>query len=349
MKFIDEVLIQVEGGNGGDGCLSFRREKFISRGGPDGGNGGDGGSVYLIANKSVNTLVRFCYQRILKAQDGQSGMNSVCSGKRGADLVVSVPIGTGVYYKGTGKEELMSSLIKDNQKLCVARGGKHGLGNIHFKSSINRAPRKRTFGKKGEKRTLKLELRLLADVGLLGLPNAGKSTFLRSISKATPKIADYPFTTLYPNLGMAHVEKYHSFTVADIPGIIKGSSTGVGLGTQFLKHIERTHILLHVVDISPIVTDIDLVIQSIRVITEELKGFNCKLLEKSRWLVFNKIDLLSNKAIEEQCKRIVKRLSWRGPVYTISAIKKEGTQQLCNELSKFLYGKNTMERKKRHF
>ncbi|MFK3617786.1 GTPase ObgE, partial [Coxiella burnetii] len=249
MKFVDEAFVRVEAGNGGHGCLSFRREKFIPRGGPDGGDGGDGGSVYFVADKSVNTLVEFRYQRLLRAQNGQPGMGRLRSGKKGEDLIVPVPLGTTVYDKETS--ELIGDLIEAGDKLCVARGGRHGLGNTHFKSSTNRAPRRTTSGEEGEARELKLELKLLADVGLLGLPNAGKSTFIHAVSKATPKIADYPFTTLYPHLGVVRVEEYRSFVIADIPGLIEGASEGAGLGVQFLKHLERTQLLLHIVDIAP--------------------------------------------------------------------------------------------------
>ncbi|MFW0007913.1 MAG: Obg family GTPase CgtA [Coxiella endosymbiont of Dermacentor nuttalli] len=335
MKFVDEISVRAEGGDGGHGCLSFRQEKFIPKGGPDGGNGGDGGGVYFISDKSINTLVEFCYQQLLRAQNGQPGMGKLRSGKKGEDLVVSVPLGTVVYNKETG--ELIGDLIEKGQRLCVARGGRHGLGNVHFKSSTNQVPRKITSGEEGEKRELKLELKLLADVGLLGLPNAGKSTFMRAVSKATPKIADYPFTTLYPHLGMVRIGEYRSFIIVDMPGIIKGSSLGTGLGIQFLRHLERTQILLYVVDIAPI-GDLDSVIQAIQAISDELNEFGNKLLlEKPKWLVFNKTDLLSPKEIEKRCKEIVKKLNWQhGPVYKISAIEQKRTQKLCYDLMQFI-------------
>ena len=337
MKFIDEVVVRVEGGNGGHGCLSFRREKFIPRGGPNGGDGGDGGSVYFVADKSVNTLVEFCYQRLLRAQNGQPGMGKLRSGKKGEDLVVPVPLGTMVYNKET--EELIGDLIKEGQRFCVARGGRHGLGNAHFKSSTNRAPRKTTPGKEGEKCELKLELKLLADVGLLGLPNSGKSTFIRAVSKATPKIADYPFTTLYPHLGVVRIGEYRSFVIADIPGIIEGASAGTGLGIQFLRHLERTKILLHMVDMVPPLGGLDLVVKAVQTIVDELKGFSRMLLEKPRWLVFNKIDLLSPEEIDERCKELIRKLNWYGQVYKISAIKYKGTQKLCYNLMEFIENK----------
>lgn len=330
MKFVDAISVRVEGGNGGHGCLSFRQEKFISQGGPDGGNGGDGGSVYFIADNSINTLVKFCYQQLLRAQNGQPGMGKLRNGKKGEDLIVPVPLGTVIYNKKTG--ELIGDLIEEGQRLCVARGGRHGLGNVHFKSSANRVPRKITSGEEGEKRELELELKLLADVGLLGLPNAGKSTFMHAVSKANPKIADYPFTTLYPHLGMVRIKEHRSFIIVDMPGIIKGSGMGAGLGIQFLRHLERTQILLYIVDIAPI-GDLDSVMQAIQALTDELREFGNKLLEKPKWLVFNKTDLLTHKEIAKRCKEVIKKLNWRdSPVYKISAIKHKRTQKLCHEL-----------------
>ncbi|MFW0072931.1 MAG: Obg family GTPase CgtA [Coxiella-like endosymbiont] len=332
MKFVDEASVCVEGGNGGHGCLSFRREKFIPRGGPDGGDGGDGGDIYFIANKSVNTLVEFRYQHLLRAQNGQPGMGRLRSGKKGEDLLVPVPVGTMVYDKET--DELIGDLVKDRDKLCVARGGRRGLGNAHFKSSTNRAPRKTTAGEEGERRELKLELKLLANVGLLGLPNAGKSTFITVVSKATPKIADYPFTTLYPHLGVVCIEKFQSFVIADIPGLIEGSRKGVGLGIQFLKHLERTQLLLYIIDIAPL--DGSNPAGAIKAIVDELKQFSRNLLEKPGWLVFNKIDLVLQNEVSARCQGIVSQSGWSGPVYQISAIRKEGTEQLCYDLTRFL-------------
>lgn len=335
MKFVDEVFVQVEGGHGGYGCLSFRREKFIPRGGPDGGDGGQGGSVYFIADKSINTLIEFRYQPLLRAQNGQPGMGKLRRGKKGEDLVVSVPIGTMVYDKET--EALIGDLMQEGQRLCVAQGGHYGLGNAHFKSSTNRAPRKTTSGEEGEKHVLKLELKLLADVGLLGLPNSGKSSLIRAVSKTTAKIGNYPFTTLYPHLGVVRIQEYRSFVIADIPGIIKGASTGAGLGIQFLKHLERTQILLHIVDISPLEGEgLDSVVQAVKAITDEVKEFSRHLLNKPRWLVFNKIDLLPSKEIELRCKGLIKELNWHGPVYKISALKHKKTQKLCYDLMECL-------------
>ena len=324
--------MRVEGGNGGHGCLSFRREKFIPRGGPDGGDGGDGGSIYFIASKSVDTLVEFRYQRLLRAQNGQPGMGRLRSGKKGEDLLVPVPVGTAVYDKATN--ELIGDLVKVRDKLCVARGGQHGLGNSHFKSSINRAPRKTTAGEEGEQRELKLELKLLANVGLLGLPNAGKSTFITVVSKATPKIADYPFTTLYPHLGVVRIGECQSFVIADIPGLIEGASKGSGLGTQFLKHLERTQLLLYIIDIAPLGGLNPL--EAIKTIVGELKQFSQNLSEKPGWLVFNKIDLVPLNEVGARCHGIVRQSGWSGAVYQISAIRKEGTKQLCYDLMRFL-------------
>lgn len=332
MKFIDEAIIRVEAGHGGHGCLSFRREKYIPRGGPDGGDGGNGGSVYFIADGNTNTLIELRYKRLLRAQNGRPGEGQLRTGKSGEDLVIPVPVGTTVYDNET--DELIGDLTRVGDRLCVAKGGVCGLGNTHFKSSTNRAPRKTTSGTTGENRELKLELKLLADVGLLGLPNAGKSTFVSVISNAAPKIADYPFTTLYPHLCVVRVGEFRSFVVADIPGLIEGAAHGAGLGVQFLKHLSRTKLLLHMVDVAPL-DDIDIVI-SIDQIMEELHQFSSELAEKERWLVFNKIDLLPEDKIEEHCKMIIKKIKWRGPVFKISAIKKQGTQELCYKLMEFL-------------
>ncbi len=328
MKFVDEAWIRVIAGNGGNGCLSFRREKFIPWGGPDGGDGGDGGSVYLQADPNINTLVDFRYQRVHKAQRGQDGMGSQCTGKSGEDTVIPVPLGTLVYDGDTN--ELIGDLTQPSQKVCVAKGGYHGLGNIHFKSSINRSPRRTTKGTPGEQRQLRLELKLLADVGLLGLPNAGKSSFIRAVSQAHPKVADYPFTTLHPHLGVVRVGVHQSFVVADIPGLIAGAAEGAGLGVQFLKHLARTRILLHLVDVAPL-DGVDPVV-AITTILEELKKYNPELANKERWLVFNKIDLLGPEQIDAYCQEIVARLAWQGPVFKISALRKEGTQALCYQL-----------------
>ncbi|QTS84020.1 Obg family GTPase CgtA [Coxiella endosymbiont of Amblyomma nuttalli] len=332
MQFVDEAFVCVEGGNGGHGCLSFCREKFTPHGGPDGGNGGNGGSIYFIADNSLNTLAKFRYRRLLRAQNGQSGMGHLCSGKKGEDLLITVPIGTTVYDKVT--DELIGDLIRAKEKLCVARGGRHGFGNAHFKSSTNRTPRKTTAGEGGEQRELKLELKLLADVGLIGLPNAGKSTFITAVSNATPKIADYPFTTLYPHLGVVHVEEFRSFIIADIPGLTKGASAGSGLGMRFLKHLERTQLLLYIVDIAPL--DGSNPVEAIEAILGELKQFSRNILAKPKWLVFSKIDLLPADKVGTCCQTMIRQLGWSEPVYQIASIRKEGTEQLCYDLMRFL-------------
>ena len=342
MKFVDEVPIWVEAGKGGDGALSFRREKNIAKGGPDGGNGGDGGCVYLQAVEDLNTLVDFRHQRHYRAKNGFYGMGKNRIGKKGADLILNVPVGTLVYDKNT--HELIGDLLKANQKLLVAQGGEHGLGNSHFKSSINRAPRRTTKGGSGEQRELFLELKLLADVGLLGLPNAGKSTFIRAISSAKPRIADYPFTTLHPHLGVVKLELHRSFVVADIPGIIEGAAGGAGLGIKFLKHLSRTSILLHIVDVAP--TNEIGPIDAVRVVTDELKQFDPELAEKERWLVFNKIDFLPPEQRETYCQGIVNQLSWKGPIFLISALNRQGTADLCGQIMEYSEKQRALESEK---
>jgi len=330
MKFVDEVEIEVEAGKGGDGCASFRREKFIPLGGPDGGDGGSGGSVYCEADPMLTTLVDFRFQRTHRAVNGQNGMGSQCTGRSGEDLTLRVPIGTVIYDAET--DECIGDLDTPGKQLLVAQGGRRGIGNLHFKSSTNRSPRQFTKGEQGEGRTLRLELKILADVGLLGLPNAGKSTLIRAISAARPKVADYPFTTLYPHLGVVRVAAYRSFVVADIPGLIEGAAEGIGLGIRFLKHLERTKVLLHVVDIAPLDSGEDPV-ENIHSIERELTQFSDALIQKERWLVLNKIDqLMDNDAVNDLKNDIVSRLQWTGPVFTVSAIKKEGTQALCYAL-----------------
>jgi len=333
MKFVDEVKIHVQAGNGGDGCASFRREKFIPFGGPDGGDGGDGGSVYLVADVNLNTLVDFRYTRKFRAERGQNGMGRDCTGKGGKDKRIPVPIGTVVSDADSG--ELIGDLTTDGQTLLVAKGGVHGVGNTRFKSSTNRAPRQFTKGTPGEARDLKLELKLLADVGLLGLPNAGKSTLIRAISAARPKVADYPFTTLHPNLGVVSVSNHRSFTVADIPGLIEGAAEGAGLGIQFLKHVSRTRLLLHMVDVAPLGETSDPV-EDVRVIERELAKFSPELATRERWLVLNKVDLVPGEERESHCKDIVKRLEWQGPVFKIAAISGEGTQALVYKVMEYL-------------
>jgi len=332
MKFVDEARIRVEAGNGGKGCLSFRREKFIPFGGPDGGDGGDGGDVYLIADSNINTLIDFRYQRLHRAQHGKAGGGSQCRGKSGEPLYVRVPAGTVVFDADT--DECLGDLVSDTQSLLVAKGGWHGLGNARYKSSTNRAPRQTSPGTPGEQRELRLELQVLADVGLLGLPNAGKSTLITAVSAARPKIADYPFTTLQPHLGVVRLGEANSFVMADIPGLIEGAALGAGLGIQFLKHLSRTRLLLHVVDVCPI-DGVDPV-HSIHMIEQELAAFSAELLAKPRWLVLNKIDVLPAEKQRSTCQQIVKQLKWKDPVFSISALAHEGTDLLVKKIGEFL-------------
>lgn len=328
MKFVDEAKISVSAGNGGAGCLSFRREKFIPRGGPDGGDGGDGGSVYLQADDSLNTLVDYRYQRQYKAGNGEPGRGSNCRGRSGEDEVLRVPVGTTVIDDET--EEEIGDLLTDGDQLLVAQGGFHGLGNTRFKSSVNRAPRETSPGTAGESRKLKLELKLIADVGLLGLPNAGKSTLISQISAAKPKIADYPFTTLTPNLGVVKVDPTRSFVVADIPGLIEGASQGQGLGVRFLKHLTRNRVLLHLVDVVPI--DGSDPVQNALSIVNELKSFSDKLSQRERWLVLNKIDLLVPEEVEAVKLRLLEALGNDQPVYSVSAVTGEGSDLLIQNV-----------------
>ena len=332
MKFVDEVSISVKAGDGGNGMMSFRREKFIEKGGPNGGDGGDGGSVYLEAVENFNTLVDYRYTRRFQAQNGEKGGSTDCTGAKGEDLILPVPIGTTVIDANT--QEIIGDLVKAGQRLLVAQGGWHGLGNTRFKSSTNRAPRQTTPGKPGESRDLKLELKVLADVGLLGLPNAGKSTFIRAVSAAKPKVADYPFTTLIPNLGVVSVARYKSFVVADIPGLIEGAAEGAGLGIRFLKHLARTRLLLHLVDIAPL-DDSDPA-EAAETILNELGKFSPALLERERWLVLNKADQILDEEREERLKHIVEHLDWKGPVYVISALESEGTDALSKDIMRYL-------------
>jgi GTP-binding protein len=333
MKFVDEATIKVNAGNGGRGMVSFRREKFIPFGGPDGGDGGSGGSVYLVARQGLNTLADFRYQRTFKADNGEPGGSADCSGRGGGDLEVVVPVGTVVYDVDT--EETLGDLAQDGARIMVARGGRGGLGNQHFKSSTNRTPRKATPGFPGEKRELRLELKLIADVGLLGLPNAGKSTLISVVSAARPRIADYPFTTLHPNLGVVYVGEHKSFVMADIPGLIEGAAEGAGLGIRFLKHLQRTRLLLHLVDIAPPDPEADPV-KDARAIAAELKKFSPELATRERWLVLNKIDLLPPADAEKRCKDIVRRLRWKGPVFRMSGATRQGTQELCQAVMRRL-------------
>jgi len=332
MKFVDEASIRVQAGKGGNGCVSFRREKYIPFGGPDGGDGGDGGSIYLEVDSNLNTLADFRFQRSYKAENGQPGMGKERTGKGGADKVIMVPPGTLVFDMDT--EEQLGDLTNPGDRLKVAQGGFHGLGNTRYKSSTNRAPRQSTPGTPGEIRMLRLELKVLADVGLLGLPNAGKSTFIRSVSSAKPKVADYPFTTLVPNLGVVSVEAHRSFVVADIPGLIEGAAEGAGLGIRFLKHVARTRLLLHLVDVAPI--DGADPVDSVNTIVRELEKFSPDLAARDRWLVLNKLDLVPEEEREALCDDIIQRLNWQGPVYRISAIRGEGTKPLSYDIMEYL-------------
>jgi GTPase len=331
MKFVDEANIKVQAGDGGNGCISFRREKFIPFGGPDGGDGGYGGSVWLVADEGLNTLVDFRHQRSFKAQRGQNGMGSQMYGKGGDDTTIRVPVGTMITNVDT--DEVIGDLTSHGQRMLVAQGGKGGLGNIHFKTSVNRAPRKATPGTPGDARELKLELRLLADVGLLGFPNAGKSTFIRAVSAATPRVADYPFTTLHPNLGVVSLGTDQSFVIADIPGLIEGASEGAGLGIQFLRHVARTSLLLHIVDIAPI--DGSDVAAQVRAIEQELQKFNPELLERPRWLVLNKADMLPEDERTAVAEKIIAELGWTQPWFLVSAIARENTMAVCQQVQRF--------------
>ena len=328
MKFVDEAEIKVEAGKGGNGCLSFRREKYIEKGGPDGGDGGDGGSIFLQADTSLNTLVDFRFQPRYRAQAGQPGQGRNCTGRGGEDLLVRVPIGTSVIDIET--EELIADLETAEERVMVAKGGFHGLGNSRFKSSTNRAPRQTTEGTAGEMRTLQLQLRLVADVGLLGLPNAGKSTLIRSVSAARPKVADYPFTTLVPNLGVVSLGLEQSFVMADIPGLIEGASEGAGLGFRFLKHLSRTRLLLHLIDALP--SDGSDPVRNAAMIVEELQNFSPTLSKKERWLVITKIDLLQPSDREALIRELRDRQNWNGEILAISALSSEGCDQLCTKL-----------------
>jgi GTP-binding protein len=332
MRFVDEVTIKTIAGDGGNGVVHFRREKYIPRGGPDGGDGGDGGSVYLVGDNNLNTLADFRHVRTYTAESGKKGQGRQMTGKSGEDLEIHVPVGTLIYDDET--RELIGDITQAQQRILVAQGGFHGLGNTRFKSSTNRTPRKCTPGSPGERRELRLELKVLADVGLLGMPNAGKSTFIRAVSSARPKVANYPFTTLYPNLGVVRVDETRSFVVADIPGLIEGASTGAGLGIQFLKHLSRTRLLLHILDIAPF--DDSNPVDDAKKILAELQKYSEELANKERWLVLNKVDLLSEEDLSQRCKKITDALDWKGPVYTISALGKTGTRQIVYDIMNYL-------------
>jgi GTP-binding protein len=332
MKFIDEAKIRVIAGDGGNGCCSFLRLKFVPNGGPDGGDGGDGGSVFLQADENINTLVDFRFTKTFQAKNGAKGSSANCTGRNGADLIARVPVGTMIFDEDT--DELIADLTRHGEMICVAKGGEHGIGNSRFKSSINRAPRRTIPGQPGERRNLRLELKVLADVGLVGMPNAGKSTLIQAVSAARPKVADYPFTTLHPNLGVVRVSENRSFVMADIPGLIEGAAEGAGLGVQFLKHVSRTVLLLHLLDILP--ADESDPVQNFNAITKELEKFSPELLAKERWLVLNKVDLLLPEEAEERCNDIVQRLKWKGKVFRISGLGHEGTADLAQEAMCYL-------------
>lgn len=333
MKFIDEVKIQIAAGDGGDGAASFRREKNIPKGGPNGGDGGNGGSIYALADHNLNTLVDYRFTPIFRAKRGENGRGADCYGKGADDIILHMPVGTIITNDLTG--EIVADLHHDQQRALLAKGGQGGLGNIHFKSSTNRTPRQFTHGEPGEKFELRLELRLLADVGLLGLPNAGKSTLIRAVSAARPKVADYPFTTLYPNLGVVRVDDGRSFVMADIPGLIEGAAEGAGLGHRFLKHLSRTGLLLHLIDLAPFNEEIDPV-HSARALIEELHKFDQSLYEKPRWLVFNKVDLLPEAERTAVCEEFLKALDWRESWFAISALTGEGCQALTYAIMQYL-------------
>ncbi|MGC4078355.1 MAG: GTPase ObgE [Rubrivivax sp.] len=331
MKFVDEATIDIAAGNGGAGCVSFRREKFIPFGGPNGGDGGRGGSVWALADRNINTLIDYRYARRHEARNGESGRGADQFGAAGDDIVLRMPVGTIITDLDSG--EVLCELLEHDQRVLIAKGGDGGFGNLHFKTSTNRAPRQKTPGWPGESRKVKLELRVLADVGLLGMPNAGKSTLISAISNARPKIADYPFTTLHPNLGVVRVGPERSFVVADIPGLIEGASEGAGLGHRFLRHLQRTRLLLHIVDIAPFDEGVDPV-QQAKAIVAELKKYDPELHAKPRWLVLNKVDMLPAEEREARVKDFVKRLRYKGPVYVISALAREGLEPLVEGIWK---------------
>ncbi|HUL97491.1 MAG TPA: GTPase ObgE [Usitatibacter sp.] len=332
MKFFDEARIEVIAGSGGDGSASFRREKYVPRGGPDGGDGGRGGSIYAVADLNLNTLIDYRYTRIFRAKAGEGGHGRDCNGRGADDIVLRMPVGTVIRDAGSG--EVVADLAKDGERALLARGGKGGLGNLNFKSSTNRAPRQFTRGEPGEARQLELELRVLADVGLLGMPNAGKSTLIRAVSAARPKVADYPFTTLQPNLGVVRVDESRSFVMADIPGLIEGAAEGAGLGHQFLRHLKRTGLLLHLVDMAPF-DDADPA-REVRAIAAELKKYDPALARKPRWLVMNKMDLLEPAERKRRAQALVKKLRWTRPWFVVSAINAQGTRELAYAVMEFL-------------
>ncbi|MBL4743364.1 MAG: GTPase ObgE [Cycloclasticus sp.] len=340
MKFVDEASVRVEAGNGGKGHVSFRREKYIPFGGPDGGDGGNGGSIYLEGTGALNTLIDMRFNRMIRAEHGERGQSRNCTGKGGNDLMVAVPLGTIVYDDGT--DELIGDVTEEGQKLLVASGGFHGLGNTRYKSSTNRGPRQFSPGSAGEQRVLRLELKVLADVGTLGLPNAGKSSLIRAISSAQPKVANYPFTTLHPSLGVVRADALRSFVIADIPGIIEGAAEGAGLGNLFLRHLSRNNLLLHVVDVEPYESDIDPV-KAAKSAIIEIEKWSDDLAKKPRWLVLNKIDLLPEDEVDNYCQMIVDELKWTGPVFNVSAIRKIGTKKLVHAIMDYLEEQRELE------
>jgi GTP-binding protein len=333
MKFFDEATIEVIAGDGGNGIASFRREKYVPRGGPDGGDGGRGGSIYAVADRNINTLIDYRYARIHRAKRGENGRGADQYGRGAEDVVLRMPVGTVIADADSG--EVIADLARAGARALVAAGGKGGLGNIHFKSSTNRAPRQFTRGEEGEHRRLRLELKVLADVGLLGMPNAGKSTFIRAISAARPKVADYPFTTLAPNLGVVRTSESRSFVVADIPGLIEGAAEGAGLGHRFLRHLARTRLLLHIVDIAPLDESADPV-HDARAIVKELKRYDEALYQKPRWLVLNKLDLLPDDEREKRVRAFVRSYRWKGPVFAIAAVNGEGCRELTFAIQEWL-------------
>jgi GTP-binding protein len=335
MKFIDEAKIEVIAGDGGAGSASMRREKFIEFGGPDGGDGGRGGSVYAIADRNINTLIDYRYSKTHLAKNGEPGRGADCYGRAGDDIELRMPVGTIITDFETG--DLIADLTKHGERLCLAEGGVGGWGNIHFKSSTNRAPRQKTNGKPGVRRKLKLELKVLADVGLLGMPNAGKSTLITAVSNARPKIADYPFTTLHPNLGVVRVGSERSFVIADIPGLIEGAAEGAGLGHRFLRHLQRTGVLLHLVDVAPFDENVDIAADA-KAIVNELRKYDEALYQKPRWLVFNKVDMLKPEERQKVIKDFLKRFKWDGPVFEVSALNGEGCDRLCYAIQDYLDG-----------
>jgi GTP-binding protein len=333
MKYIDEAVIQVMAGKGGDGAASFRREKYIPRGGPSGGDGGRGGSIFAIADRNINTLVDYRFARIHRARNGENGRGSDCYGKGAEDIVLRMPVGTVITHAATG--EVVADLAHDGQKAPLAKGGAGGLGNLHFKSSTNRAPRQFTPGEPGEEFELKLELKVLADVGLLGMPNAGKSTLIRAVSAARPKVADYPFTTMHPNLGVVRVDQNRSFVMADIPGLIEGAAEGAGLGHRFLKHLARTRLLLHVVDIAPLDENVD-PLREANAIAEELRKFDEALYRKPRWLVLNKADMLQENDRDRLCREFTRNLGWDGKSFVVSALTGESCRELTYAIMEYI-------------